>query len=306
MEQCRAFQEKIPWKQLGTAWLSAVQSFSVSFPFTFTLHFSPSCLCSTGHHLRKQIQQQPHHSGGRKKAMCQWGFSPATSCDLLRLHQRLCPSSLAPVLVLEPETHIQLLILLSLFQKASLPVSVQWFLTPLARISSSDSQRLQPRNRKEDDKPGLLRWFLWLNHLIISWKPSLSTQKQFSELKTTAIDDFTYHLWAPWPFTWEFILARVLLALLSMMLLQMTNCTILMFRIPEQRWPFSPFLSFTANTISLSVQRDAVQDSSKQWHYCCSAARAAESPAELTARQGWAEPPMGHYEPWNSIAQHCK
>lgn len=141
-------------------------------------------------------------------------------------------------------------------------MSVQWFLTPLARISSSDSQRLQPRNRKEDDKPGLLRWFLWLNHSIISWKPSLSTQKQFSELKTTAINDFTYHLWAPWPFTWEFTLARVLLALLSMMLFQMANCTILMFRISEQRRPFSPFLSFTANTISLSVQRDAVQDSS--------------------------------------------
>lgn len=40
MEQCRAFQEKIPWKQLGTAWLSAVQ-FLTKLPIHFHSAFQP-------------------------------------------------------------------------------------------------------------------------------------------------------------------------------------------------------------------------------------------------------------------------
>lgn len=44
------------------------------------LHFSPACLshCSSGHHLRKEIQQELHYRGETKRAVCQRAFSPVT------------------------------------------------------------------------------------------------------------------------------------------------------------------------------------------------------------------------------------
>lgn len=100
--QYRAFQEK---RFLKTARHGIGRCCAV-FHSVLLLHFSPACLshCSSGHHLRKQIQQELHYSGERKRAVCQHGFSPVTQSDLLRIHQ-ICLSSQPAMLILEPETH---------------------------------------------------------------------------------------------------------------------------------------------------------------------------------------------------------